>query len=369
MPFARPTFSDLQDQVAADIEAALPGSDAHLRFTVLAALAKAMSGLAFEHYGYLDWVSLQAVPYTAEGEYLEAWGALKAVYRKAATAASGKIVFTGAAGATLPSGQSLIAGDGTTFGSTSGGVMTGGKLEVTAVADVPGAAGNLAVGTAVSLSLAIAGVQSAGSVSVLFSGGADQESDDDLRTRVIEAFQAQAQGGSGSDYIRWAKEVAGVTRAWCGASGFGPGTVIVYFMMDDVQASHQGFPQGTNGMAAAETRSGTKAVGDQKVVADALFPLQPVTAQVYACAPIANPIAFTFTGLGSSTTATRTAINSAIDDVFFRTGAPGGTVNMSDVESAIAAVPGTAGFVLSTPTANIVSAAGYLPVRGAVLYV
>ncbi|EHV0233325.1 phage baseplate protein, partial [Salmonella enterica] len=40
------------------------------------------------HFAYLDWIARQSNPFTAEDEWLAAWGALKNVYRKDASAAT-----------------------------------------------------------------------------------------------------------------------------------------------------------------------------------------------------------------------------------------------------------------------------------------
>ena len=82
------------------------------------------------------------------------------------------------------------------------------------------------------------------------------------------------------DYATWAISVPGVTRAWCLRNGYGAGTVVVYIMLDAAQAGHDGFPVGQDGVATDEPR-GVPAVGDQLTVANALYPLQPVTALVY----------------------------------------------------------------------------------------
>src|SRR5260363_178601 len=75
----------------------------------------AQAALAHLHYGYLDWIARQGVPFTAEDEYLEGWAALKGVYRKPAQAAAGRVTFTGAPGAVIPKGAPLVRSDGMTF--------------------------------------------------------------------------------------------------------------------------------------------------------------------------------------------------------------------------------------------------------------
>lgn len=369
MPYARPTLSELRATVAADQASELDGSDPLLRFSNLRILGTGQAGLTHLQYGYLDWIARQSVPYTAEDENLEAWGALKGVYRKDATAADGFATFNGTAGE-IPVGWGLVRSDGAKYTvSASASIGAGGTVQVEATANDTGAAGNCVVGTVMSLASPINGIQSNGTVSSPFTGGADVEDNDAYRERVLEAYQESPAGGDESDYIRWAKEVAGVTRAWVARNGFGAGTVVVYIMLDLANAGSAGFPIGTDGVATGETRSAVKATGDQLRVANAIYALQPVTALVYAVSPIRDNINFTISGLTVASTATKQAISAAIADVFFRNGAPGGTVNLSDIESAVAAVPGTAGFVITAPTGNITSATGHLSVLGTVTYV
>ncbi len=387
MPFQRKTLSTLISEVAADISSALPGADALLRFAVLRVIGKVQAGLTNLQFGYLDWIAKQAVPFTAEDEHLEGWAALKKVYRKAASQAQLTAQFTGTVGKVLSAGTSVVRGDGVSYTtSTTGTVGAGGTVTVTIVADVAGTSGNADTGTVVSLGAAVDGIQTAGTVTGNVSAGADIELDDDLRDRMLGAYQESPQGGDVEDYVGWAKDVAGVTRAWCAPNGFGAGTVVIYTMWDNAEAGHGGFPQGTDGVSQFDkgpggVPRGTIATGDQLVVANSIVTEQPVTALVYSCAPIANNLTITLSGLTSATTATRAAIFAAIADVLFRNGDPrAGTINRDDISAAIRSVAGTGGFLInliqgvvgSTTTTypgNITSGFGQLPVLANVLYV
>ncbi|HLN23875.1 MAG TPA: baseplate J/gp47 family protein [Patescibacteria group bacterium] len=374
MPFTRPTLSDLRNQVAQDIAAAAPGTDALLRFGNLKTTGNAQAGLAHLHYGYLDWIALQSNPFTATDEFLEAWAGLVGIIRKSATSAAGIVQFTGAPGVDIPVGTALARGDGVAFITTTDGVVNGAgvaSVAAVAVADptgLTGAFGNCPAGTVMNIGAAISGAQSSGAVTTAFIGGADLETDDSLRSRMLARYQAPPQGGCQNDYLGWALAVPGVTRAWVAPNGFGAGTVVVYVMLDVSEAAYGGFPQGSNGVATADTR-GTAATGDQLTVANAILPVQPVTALVYACAPIANPVNFTISGLSGASAATKAAIAAAITGAFILYGAPGGTVDLSVIETAIALITGTAPFVITSPTANIASAAGALPTLGTVTYI
>lgn len=385
MPYARKTLAQIRSDAMADIAAALEGSDPLLRFAALKIIGVVLAGMTNEEYGYLDWIAKQTNPFTAEGEYLEAWGALKKVYRKDASAAVLSAAFTGVAGKPLDDGTPVDRSDGTAYTTSGTQVVVGTSVTVTIVANVAGTAGNADPGTVMSLGVAVDGIQSTGSVTAVVSSGADIEDQEEYRARVLDAYQNPTQGGNRADYVKWALDVAGVTRAWCAPNAFGAGTVVLYFMMDEAQAAHGGFPQGTNGVSQFDQGPGglprdTPATGDQLVLADALITQEPVTALLYSCSAIRNTLSFQISGLSTASTATRTAIAAAINDVFFRSGDPrGGTVNRSDLNTSIGAIASTAGFVIESITGvingvtttypdNITGSFGSLPVLGTVTY-
>lgn len=378
MPYARPTLSQLLTQVAQDIAAGLEGADPLLRFSNLNITGVALANLINLVYGYLDWISQQAVPITSSDEYLAGWAALKNVFQKSATQATGSISFSNAVNGTdLPSGTPITRGDGIGYTTTADATVSGGVVTAPAICNADptgqtGAFGNCVVGTTFTLGTSIGGIPSNGVAATAFTGGADIESQDSLMTRMLQAYQNVPQGGDAQDYVTWALGVAGVTRAWCNPNGFGVGTVVVYTMFDNSEASHGGFPQGNNGVAAAETRSPTIASGDQLTVANAIYAEQPVTALVFSYAPTANPINFAFTGTSGWTAVTKATVQAAIASVFLQYGAPVTNVNpvidISLIESEIAAIAGTQGFVMTSPAANIPNSVGQMPTIGAVTY-
>jgi uncharacterized phage protein gp47/JayE len=386
MPYARKTLSQLRADVNADLQASPNGSDPFLRFSSLNVLGTALAGLANSQYGYTDWVAQQSNPFTATEEFLEAWAALKNVFREAATQAGngtpGQISFQGTNGTPLPSGTPITRGDGVGYTTTSDGVWSGTTVTVNAVANadptgLTGAFGNCSVGTVMNLGTSIAGIGSTGSVTTAFTGGADVENDTSLRSRMLQAYQNVPQGGAQKDYVTWALQVSGVTRAWCNPNGFGAGTVVVYAMLDSAESGNNGFPVGTNGVATGEWR-GVAATGDQLTIANYIYPLRPATALVYVCAASQQVVNFTITGTGNFSAATKALIQSAISGVFVMYGNPigsttgnaqpttNGVIDLSYIESAIAAISGTSGFVITSPTGNIQGTLGQLPVLGTI---
>lgn len=222
MPYARPTLSGLRAQVAADIAASLPGADALLRYSNLGILGDVEAALANGLYGFVDWLAGQAVPFTASGEYLEGWAALKGVTRAPATAAGGAATFTGASGL-IPAGTGVVRGDGVGYVTTADASVVAGTVTVALIAQAPGAAGNAAAATVMTLGSAIAGIGSTGAASGPITGGADLEADASLRSRMLQAYAAPPQGGDAGDYVGWALQVPGVTRAWWGGQNASAG--------------------------------------------------------------------------------------------------------------------------------------------------
>jgi uncharacterized phage protein gp47/JayE len=377
MPFPRATLAQTRQQIAADIAAELPGVDALLRYSNLGIIGSVQAGLTNGMMGYLDWIALQSTPFTATDEYLEGWAALKGVVRKPATAATGTVAFA-SAGGTIPAGTPVNRTDGVGYVTTAAAAAVNGAVVAPVAALVTGAAGSADAGTAFSLGAGVSGVVNTGYATAAITGGADIETDAELRGRMLVAYSAPAQGGSITDYGTWALAVPGVTRAWIKPAAMGPGTLAVLFMMDDAESAHGGFPQGTNGVAAYEGRD-TAATGDQFAVANHLFGLQSVTALVYAVAPIANQLTLTIAGVPGASATVKTAVGAAVAAALLTDAVPGGITNVSAIEAAVAAVPGTGGFVITsiacsagtiTPGAagNISSNAGALPVLAGIIW-
>lgn len=368
MPYSRPTLTQLRQQAVQDVQSGgITGVTALLRFSVLYVLAMVLAGLSNLHFGFIDWISKQAIPATATDEFLESWGALKVVYKKAASAGSGSVSFPVSSAETIPTGTTIIAG-GVTCLTTDVSVTTNGVTVAPCLAQTAGAASNVALNALATLGSPVEGVQTSGTVTTAFSGGADEETDDEYRVRVLDAYAAGGENGNEQDYINWALDVAGVTRAWCDPIGMGAGTVVIFFMMDDARSSDAGFPQGTNGAATSESRY-TTATGDQLTVADAIYPKRPVTALVIACAPVAQATDFSITGLGDDNTSdNQDAITSALSDMFTRLSEPGGTIAPNQWYEAINAI-GLTSFVVASPTAAITATgSGYMPTLGAVTF-
>jgi uncharacterized phage protein gp47/JayE len=354
MPFDRPTLAQLRDQIRRDFNARLPGADALLRQSNLSVMADVFAGISYLHYGYQVWLSLQLFPDTADSVFLERWASIFGITRRPATAAVGAIAVTGTPGAPVPADAEWQRPDRVRYRTDSGATLAAdGTATVDVAAETLGAIGDAATGSTVTSVGALAGVVPQATVATPgIGGGADEESDEQLRTRLLARMQMPPHGGSASDYIAWTLEVPGVTRAWVVPLGYGPGTVIVYFAMDD--AAHP------NGIPTA---------ADVAAVQEHLDLVRPVGTEVYVLAPIAHTIDVTVKALTPDTPAIRTAANAELADTIYRHAEPGVTVFVSWLWEAVSLAAGERHHTILQPPGDVVLPATDLAVLGVVTYV
>lgn len=351
MPFARPTLQQLVDRAAADIQAHLPGADARLRRTALGVIARMHAGGLHGQYGYLDWVARQVIFDTAEAEILDRWASIWGVSRLAASSAQGSVTFTGTNGEDIPAGTVLVRSDGAEYETDALVTIAAGTATATVTAIVPGAAGNADAGVQVAIETPIPGVDSSATVAAGGLGaGTDTEGDESLRARFLARIQESPHGGAEHDYVAWAKEVAGVTRAWVFPGELGAGTVSVRFVRDN--------DEGSIIPSAPEVQE----------VQDYIDERRPATAAVTVVAPIAVPLDFTFTLLEPSTQAVRDAITAELVDLLARDAEPGGTILLSHIREAISIADGEENYTLSSPAADVPHATGELATLGIVTF-
>ncbi len=346
MPFNRPTPTEILNRLEVELNAAFPGADAKLRNSVEAVLARLTAMAAHEMFGFLDWLSDQILPDTAEQEFLVRHGTIWNILRKAAGAAEGTITFTGTNGSTVPAGSILRRADNVEYSVDVDITVAGGTGTGVVTCLTPGASGNAGAGVKINLISPVAGVQSQANVTII-SGGTDVESDEELRGRIIARIQKPPQGGAAHDYEAWALEVPGVTRAWPYPMQYGLGTVGLTFVMDN--------KAGTIIPSAGEVASVQTHIDDPAV--------RPVTADVTVFAPVAVPVNLEI-HISPNSLAVQKAVKAELEAFFRREATPGGTLYKSRINEAISTAAGEFDHVLVTPSADIVMTFGQMPVIG-----
>lgn len=169
------------------------------------------------------------------------------------------------------------------------------------------------------------------------------ESDAELLARLLETLRTPPAGGNAADYVRWAKEVDGVGQAYCVPLAQGPGTVDVLVLA-----------------------SGDSETPDQDLLdavyahIDALRPVTASTMRVQAPGVLTQNVSMTVDG--------DNLVTSVIEDeieVYLNSMIPGADLALTQL-SAIAIANGATDAVLTTPSANVVTAANQMIRAGVV---
>lgn len=172
-------------------------------------------------------------PAFAWGVYLDEWGVTVAVERKEAVQATGEVTFTGLNGTLIATGTQVSPPQTDPdvappiFETTgSGSIGVGGTIILPIRAVEPGSGANVASGTITLLVSPVAGVTALTNVAAT-SGGAEVETDEAYRERILLEIAQPAGAGNQADYQRWALAYPGVGHATVQALWNGAGTVRV----------------------------------------------------------------------------------------------------------------------------------------------
>lgn len=201
------------------------GCDAAVRLYAMAAQVYAL-------YVQGDWVSRQAFPQTAEGEYLDRHAALRGLERKGGSHARGVVRFENATAAAqdraIPAGTVCMTAGLVRFETEQYAVLPAGELsvEVPVRAVEAGAAGNVSAGTITIMAVAPLGVATCTNPQAC-TGGEDTEGDEVLRQRVLATFKRLPNGANAAYYRQQALSFDQVAQAAVIPRPRGVGTVDV----------------------------------------------------------------------------------------------------------------------------------------------
>lgn len=328
MSFERPKLKAIIDRLDADIQSRL--TVPQLRHSNAKVYGRVLAGAAHGLYGFVEYISKHCFFDTAENKYLDRWASIFGVTRKPALKARGSVKISFSSEQVLiPVGTVLQSTDSVRYVTTSA-VGSDGVADVEALA--PGDSGNQEKDDVLMFASPIVGVYNEATI-VGLSGGSDAEDDDSLRSRLLSRVRDVPHGGTKSDYVQWAREVPGVTRAWCYPEEDGEGTVTVRFVCDGME----------------------NIIPDEAMlqkVKDYLDTLRPVTAHLTVSAPIIEPVAIKISGLLPETDAVKESVKRELTDLFAREAVPGGRVYLSHIRAAISAAVGEEDHTLVSPTSD-----------------
>lgn len=185
-------------------------------------------------------------PQWSTGKFLDYLAVMAQIERKPSTYAMAKLQITGDPGTIIEQGEIFATESANGAASVEFATVESveidetGKAEVSVQAVAPGTESNVNPGTIVLMSEPISGVISVTNTGRA-TGGAAEESDDELRERILAANTKQdiSYVGNNADYKRWAEEVAGIGTAIVLPEWDGPGTVKLVCIDTNGEAANQ----------------------------------------------------------------------------------------------------------------------------------
>jgi uncharacterized phage protein gp47/JayE len=326
------TFEQIRDAILSDwrnndsMVDVTPDSDNYIRAT---GIASAILGL----YQYQSWGVNQFFPDTADIENLERFGSVRGINRLPAVRAIGAVTFTGNVAANVPAATIVQTDDGRQYSTTAAGdIGGGGTVTVSAQAINAGAAGNLADNTDATLQTAPAGIASAAVIATM-GEGFDAESLASLLERVLDHLRHPPAGGHKYDYVKWAREVAGVTSAFAYPLRRGLGTTDVAIL--------------TNGAPSTDEL--------RQTVFDYIDARSPAGGEFLVLTPTlvtVNVTANVTLAAGTVLADVQASVESTLA-AYFSTLKPGDTVNRSRIFASITDVPGVTDVDLTAPATSV----------------
>jgi uncharacterized phage protein gp47/JayE len=350
MAFKRPSLKELIDQTKNDFTNQLNGFADGLRFSLAKVFAYVIAGCTHLLFGFLDYIAKQSNPLTCDIDSLRLWGLIRRVFEKDASFAECDVLLTGTNGKSITEGTLLINPiTKVEYRVFSEVAINLGVAVVHLEAQTEGKIGTLVEGDTLTLLSPIAGIQNQAVVqSTNLISGQDKEDIEAYRERVVSHFQQPAQGGSDQDYVNWAKEVAGVTRAWVYPNHLGLSTVGVSFVLD-------------NELDIIPNEA--KVLEVQTYIDN----LRPVTADVTIFAPIAEILNLTIE-IKPNTETIRNIVTAELQDLFKRRAIPSGKIYLSEISESISVAAGEEAHHLLSPLVDFQAGAGKIPKLGVITW-
>ena len=187
-------YNELLETMSSEGFPVTEGGDMALRWKALAAQLFALEAQA-------RFILNQSFPQTAVGGYLDDHAHMRGISRRSAQYAEGKLRFwlneQAVMNVPIPLGTECGSADGRSFVTLEEGVIPQGSMDclVAARAVTGGKEGNAAAGKVVYIKNSPAGVSGVTNPEA-FQGGADAESDEELRQRVVATYKTLPNGAN-----------------------------------------------------------------------------------------------------------------------------------------------------------------------------
>lgn len=181
---------------------------------------------------------------TSYGELLERRVAEQGMTRKEAVKSEGIVTVNGPIDTVIPVGTRFSTVPDTTdslpvyYLTTSEVTIVTGVLDISVEAETGGYDGNVTIGAVTQVLGDLSGTLTVTNAAA-FTGGIDEETDEELYARYQEKVSRPSTSGNKYHYEQWAKEVQGISGARCYPLWNGPGTVKVVVINSEKRSPSQ----------------------------------------------------------------------------------------------------------------------------------
>jgi uncharacterized phage protein gp47/JayE len=359
MAFERPTLTQLVDRISSDFTTRITGAGTLLRRSTLKVIARVVAGACHLMYGFLNFIADQLFASSAETTYLDRIASEYGIVRIAGVRASGQGTVTGTTGISIPINTILQSSAGNKYFTTGAVTLVAGSATLSLQAEVAGEDYNDEPAIDLTFLSPISGVSTTCTVDGNgLTGGLDEESDAGLRARVLSRKRLPPHGGADHDYITWAKEVSGVTRAWCLPLYAGDGTVALAFVRDDDTPiiPDAGERSAVESYIIEHTDPGTGLTVGIPVTAEPGFSIITLTALTMDFEIDIYP----------NNSVIQAAIQAEIEDLIEREGGPGETIYLSQIQQAISNALDEEYHRLDSPAADVTATQTQVHIMGTI---
>lgn len=320
------------------------GGDMALRLYAVAAELETL-------WAQVEWTKKQSFPQTASGECLDLHARARELERISSLPATGKLRFE----TSEVRSEDILVASGTAcynageleFVSTATAVIKAGELfcVAPAVCKTLGKAGNVPAQSVIFMTLAPVGVVRCYNPQA-FSGGAEAETDELLRARILESFASLPNGSNKAFYEAEALNTDGVAAVCVLPKARGLGTV------DIIISSAAGTPSET-----LLTTVKNKFEMQREICVDVAVSA-PTTVAVPVSVAISVEDGYVYENVATSV--------SAVLGQYFDGTILGKDVLLARLGSVVFGVEGVSNYSILLPAADVTIADGQLPVAGAI---
>ena len=347
MAFQRPTLSELVTRIERDFIARLELQGSVLRRSMIYVMVRVIAGAVHMLYGFAEFIAKQIFPDKSDEAFLVRQAGVFGITPTPATYAQGTVLATGVDSVLIAAGTVLVRSDGATYTVDDEATISSGEAELQVTAALAGADYTLAEDMELVFQSPITDVDATATVTENTSDGTDVEATEAFRARFLSRLAAPPMGGSAADYVAWALEVPGVTRAWFDALALGPNHSVLRFVRDNDVS-----PIPDSGEVAT-----VQAYIDAR---------KPAHAELTVVAPVEVSQNLTLSITPDNST-TRAAVTAEMNQLM-KSQPPGGVLLVSSINTACGTAAGLTDYTVISPSIDVGFGDNELPKLGTITW-